>query len=405
MKRIGFTPSELKSIAGLASVIGFRMLGLAALIPVFSVWAVSMPGATPFLAGVAFGVYGLTQAILQIPFGFLSDRLGRKPVVATGLLIFGIGSIMGALTDDIYLLIAARFLQGAGAIASASFAWIADLTHPSRRNMAMAFMGIAIGGGIVSGMIFGPVIGAYMGVPFLFWMAAALSGVALCVTLFVLKEPEPKAHDKGGLAFTLDPVKAFSYVGRPELLRLDFAGFVVNASMIAVFFAVPLELAAKFEMGELWKIYLPLAFMGGMAMMIFSRKADAGAGGAVIWGAQGAVAISLAVFALTSGVKGALAGFAIFFTAFSVMEAVLPATVSKIADPRHKGSIIGAFNFSQFMGTFAGGLLAGALAEANDGLLFWILAALNAVAAIWLMTLRPANASSPVHDSPAEKEA
>ena len=279
MSRSKFSSIEKKSIAGLSSVIGLRMLGLSMIIPVFSVYAIKLPGSTAFLAGIAFGIYGLTQAFLQIPFGFISDRLGRKPVVIFGLALFGAGSVICAVTDNIYILIAGRFLQGGGAIASACFAWIADLTQESRRNMAMAFMGISIGGGIVIGMIVGPIIGGVMGVSFLFWLSALLSVAGMIITAIWLEEATvPDDQKQAGF----DPKELVKLASQPDLMRLNATGFLVNICMIATFFSVPLQLAEHFEMGELWKIYLPLSLMGGTAMMFSSRRADGGSARSVI---------------------------------------------------------------------------------------------------------------------------
>lgn len=371
---------EKKAIAGLSGVIGLRMLGLSLLIPVFSVYAIGLPGSNNFLAGIAFGIYGLTQAILQIPFGYLSDRFGRKPVVAGGLAAFGVGSVIAAVTSNIYVLIAARTLQGAGAIASACFAWIADLTEESRRNRAMAFMGIAVGGGVVMGMILGPIAGGVMGVPFLFWVAAALSILAIVITAGILREPPNNArHEEVELG--LDPAKIMKVAGSPDLLRLDAAGFLVNMCMIGAFFTVPIQLSKSFEMGELWKIYIPLSLMGATAMMFSSMKADKGSPRMVITTAFVALAIAFVILAFAASIGMTLAGFAIFFTGFSVLEATLPAAVSKLADPSNKGAIIGVYNFSQFSGTFVGGAMAGALNGSEKGTIFIVLCVAAATAA------------------------
>ncbi|MBF0170622.1 MAG: MFS transporter [Nitrospinae bacterium] len=369
-RAFSFPPAEKKAIAGLASVLSARMFGLSVLIPVFSVYAMGLPDSTPLLAGIAFSVYGLTQAVLQIPFGYFSDRFGRKPVVIGGLALFAAGSVLGGLTTNIYVLIVARFIQGAGAIASACFAWIADLTDVSRRNMAMAFMGMSIGGGIVMGMILGPVIAGYTGVQFLFWLTAGLSVVAILITAIFLKEPSKEAHHN---EFSLNPRTVLGYAMDPNLLRLDAAGMLVNMSMIAAFFMAPIQIAKHFEMGELWKIYLPLALFGGMAMMFSSKAADRGAARKVITGALLAVAVAFALMAHFPSIYGLLAGFSLFFAAFSVLEATLPAAVSKLADPTHKGAIIGVFNFSVFMGTFFGGMLAGVLALSHETLFFYLI--------------------------------
>ncbi len=379
MKKPGFSPAEKKAIAGLSAVIGFRMLGLSALIPVFSVYALSLPGSSPMLAGLAFGVYGLTQALLQIPFGFMSDKYGRKPVVVVGLAIFGIGSVIAAMTGNIYTLIAARFLQGAGAIASACFAWIADLTDASRRNMAMAFMGISIGGGITLGMIFGPVLGSALGVPFLFWMAALLSVLAIYITLFILREPEKPETDVDP-DFALNPRIALKYAATWDLFKLDLAGFIVNTSMIGTFFIVPLRLAESFAMSELWQIYLPFSVFGCAAMMFSSIRADRGSAKEVI--AMSHIFIALSFFGLALGEETwvVIVSFGIFFSAFSALEATLPAAVTKLADPEHKGSIVGVYNFSQFMGTFVGGVSAGLFAGVG-GSYMCVLAISNVIAA------------------------
>ncbi len=373
-----FSFIEKKSIAGLSSVIGLRMLGLSMIIPVFSVYAIQLPGSTAFLAGVAFGIYGLTQAFLQIPFGYMSDRLGRKPVVIFGLALFGVGSVICAVTDNVYILIAGRFLQGGGAIASACFAWIADLTEESRRNMAMAFMGIAIGAGIVTGMIIGPAIGGATGVSFLFWAAALLSVAAMLITAIWLEEAAVPDNQKQTV---FDPKEIVKLASQPDLMRLNITGFLVNICMIATFFSVPLKLAKHFEMGELWKIYLPLSLMGGVAMMFSSRKADAGSPRVVIVNSLIALGLAYIILFIGGGIWMTLVGFAIFFTGFSVLEATLPAAVSKLADSVHKGTIIGVFNLSQFSGTFVGGLLAGWLNGTDTRLLFAFLIAASFFAA------------------------
>ncbi|VAX17329.1 Inner membrane transport protein YajR [hydrothermal vent metagenome] len=383
MGKLGFSRGEIKSIAGLASVIASRMLGLSLIIPVFSVYATGLPGSTAFLAGLAFGIYGLTQAVLQIPFGYMSDRFGRKPVVAFGLAIFGLGSVMAAMTDNIYVLIAARFLQGAGAIASACIAWLADLTEPSRRNMAMAFAGISIGGSIVLGMILGPIIGGIIGVAPLFWVAAVLSVIAIFVTLGVLKEPEANHRTT-----TADSGLSFAKIKRvaitPDLLKLDIAGFVLNACMIATFFSVPLKLSESFAMSELWKVYLPLSIAGGFVMMMSSRKADKGSARKVLTGAFFLMFVAFVVLAFSNGLPSLLGGFSLFFVGLCVLEASMPAAVTTLADPANRGSVVGVYNLSQFMGTFLGGMFAGWLAQTEPAIVFGVMAA-GALMAAWLM--------------------
>ena len=389
----GFTSLEKKSIAGLSGVIGLRMLGLSMIIPVFSVYALQLPHSSAILAGLAFGIYGFTQAVLQIPFGYFSDRIGRKKVVAFGLILFGLGSVICALTDNIYILILGRMLQGGGAIASACFAWVADLTEPSHRSSAMAFLGISVGGSIVMGMIFGPIISGATGVRFLFWLAVLFCVGALFVTLFLVPEKKQKHPSEFE---TLDPRVIIKHAAKPDLLRLNLTGFMVNMAMIATFFVVPLRLAERFETSQLWKIYLPLSVMGALAMMLTARRADAGGARGVIAGSLISLCAAYLILGLGTTLPYTLAGFSIFFTAFSVLEAVLPSAVSKLADPTHKGAIIGVYNFSQFMGTFVGGVSAGLLVARHESAVFLFLFAVMIVTAV---VIRGAgNLSTPIKD-------
>lgn len=378
-----FPAQEKKAIVGLSSVLGLRMLGLSFMIPVMSVYATGLPGSTTLLAGIAFGIYGLTQALLQIPFGYMSDRFGRRPVVATGLFIFGVGSVIAAVTTNIHVLIAARFLQGAGAIASACFAWVADLTEESRRNMAMGFLGMSVGAGVVGGMVLGPVIGGAMGVPFLFWLTATLSALGIYITVFRLKEP-PANQPHESADFSMSVKTTISHAINPDLLKLDVVGFLVNASMIATNFYVPLRLKETLTMGELWKVYLPLTALGGMTMMVSTRRADKGNPKIIITGALSSLIAGFLVMSTSPEFWTVVAGFGLFFCGFSVLEATLPAAVSKLANPKHRGSIIGVYNLSQFFGVFVGGALAGLLSAKHYSALFVIMAIGAATAAVFV---------------------
>jgi MFS family permease len=378
-----FPAQEKKAIIGLSSVLGLRMLGLSFMIPVMSVYATSLPGSTTLLAGIAFGIYGLTQAFLQIPFGYMSDRFGRRPVVAMGLFIFAIGSVIAAMTTDIYVLIGARFLQGAGAIASACFAWVADLTDESRRNMAMGFLGMSVGAGVVGGMVLGPVIGGAMGVPFLFWLTATLSVLGIYITIFKLKEP-PSNQPHESADFALSLKTTFQHAFSPDLLKLDVVGFLVNGSMIATNFYVPLRLKETLTMGELWKVYLPLTVLGGMTMMIATRRADNGNPKVIITAALSLLALGFVVMSTSPDFWTVVAGFGLFFCGFSVLEATLPAAVSKLANPKHRGSIIGMYNLSQFSGVFVGGMLAGLLSAKHYSALFVIMAVAAVTAVVFV---------------------
>lgn len=384
-KTSGFSGDEKKAIAGLSAVISFRVLGLSLLIPIFVIYAMGLPGASPMLAGLAMGTYGLTQAILQIPFGYMSDKYGRKPVVAGGLILYGLGSVMAALTTNIHMLIAARALQGGGAIASSCFAWVADLTEVSRRNMAMAFLGMSVGLSMVLGLVFGPIIAGAHSVPFVFWVTAALAGVGVLITVFLLKEP-PKSKRHSEHDFDISLTALFQYAATPALLRFDFIGFLVSACMVATFFVVPLRLKQHMDIHELWKVYIPLSVLGSLAMMYASRKADKGHQKSVFITALGLLAIAFAILSYGTGFWITFAGFAVFFTGFFILEAALPAAVSKLAEERHKGSIIGVYNFSQFMGSFIGGIFAGWLGARAGAAMFIAMALASLIAMATIAT-------------------
>jgi len=379
-----FTVKEKKTLFNLSLVIGFRMLGLSMLIPVFSTYAIGLQKSSGFLVGLAFGVYGLTQALFQIPFGHLSDKFGRRLVVALGLTLFGIGSAICAITDDIYILIIGRFIQGSGAITSACFAWVADVTTESHRNRAMAFMGIAIGGGIVFGMILGPSLGGTWGVGFLFWLTTLFSMVGLFIILFLMEEnTEGYVKDT---SFTTDSSHLLKVIFEPEFMRLNVTGFIVNMSMIATFFTVPLRLAKSFSMSDLWIIYLPLSVIGAIAMMYSSRRADLGNGRTMLILALSVLSSAFLMLFVGTTLLTTLGGFALFFGAFSVLEAILPATVSKLSHPEKRGVTIGVYNLFQFSGTFFGGIVAGWLYAYSENAIFSIMMALTFISVALIAT-------------------
>jgi MFS family permease len=353
------TPFEIRAALSLASIYALRMLGLFMILPVFALYAEHLDGVTPLLVGVAIGVYGLTQAMLQIPFGMASDRVGRKPVIAVGLLIFAIGSVVAAMADTIHGVIIGRALQGAGAVAAAVMALVADLTREDHRSKAMAVIGMTIGISFIVAMVAGPLLDQWIGVPGIFWLTSllALAGIAILFTVV----PTPK---KITLHRETEPVPAkFSEVLHDrELLRLDLGIFVLHMILTASFVAVPLALRdAGLAPADHWQLYLPVMVVAmGLAIPFIivaevKRKMKQ-----VFVGAVAALFLGQLLFAgMHDNVLAIAVLMLLFFSAFNLLEATLPSLVSKVSHADSKGTAMGIYASSQFIGAFIGGVLGG----------------------------------------------
>ncbi len=355
-------PKERRTTLCLASIYAFRMLGLFMILPIFSLYIHEIRYATPFLIGFALGIYGLTQAILQIPFGMCSDRIGRKPVILAGLILFIIGSIVAALSHSIYGIILGRALQGAGAIGSTLTAFVADTTQEQNRLKAMAMIGMTIGLSFIIAMILGPALNNWVGLSGIFWLTAVLALLGIVIILFVV--PTPKAHLHHSDS---EPVLSlFSKIlTNKELLRLDFGIFALHAMLTAVFLAIPLTLTheAGLAPDHQWFIYLPVLLLAFVAMVPFIIIAEAKRKMKTVF--TGAIAVlalvSLLLWLFSSHVVALAVLLFFFFTAFTLLEASLPSLIAKIAPAGSKGTAMGVYSSSQFLGIFVGGTLGGYL--------------------------------------------
>lgn len=357
-----FTSGEKKSVFGMSLVLSSRMLGLFLLLPVFSIYVHEMKGATTLLTGITFGAYSLTQMLFQVPFGLLSDKLGRKFVIILGLTIFAVGSIIAAITTNIYILMAARFLQGSGAIASACMAWIADSTNENIRNTAMGFMGMSIGLSITLGMIVGPIVGGTWSVQYIFWICLFLSLINILYVSLFLKNPFPISQLR-----QINP--AFNHwsdvLKQNGLWKLDISGFLKNVCMSAIFFAIPLLLKKHYQMTHMWKIYLPITLIGTVIMMGSSRLADKGY--VKHFFIAGFVLIMIAAILIgcsEDNLQRLIYGFFIYYAGQSLLEPIFPSTVSKLAPAHYTGTTFGVFNMSQYLGIFCGSMVAGTIVSA-----------------------------------------
>ncbi|HZU89753.1 MAG TPA: MFS transporter [Stellaceae bacterium] len=384
------TRQELRATGALAAVFAMRLLGLFMIYPIFAASARHLRGATPETIGLALGAYGLTQGLLQIPFGLLSDRIGRKLVIAGGLVLFGIGSAVAALSSSIEGVMLGRILQGMGAVGSVVLALVADLTRDEVRTRAMALVGVTIGLSFVVAIAVGPLLAAAIGLSGIFWLTAALALLGIAVTLFLVPTPPRLLRHRDAEAV---PALLVRVLRDPELLRLDFAIFALHAILTASFLAVPallvgaLHLAAPAD----WKLYLPVLAASVVLMAPVVLLAEKSARMKEIFLLTIAVlAGSLLMLALGGTSAGVVvAALVLFFAAFNTMEAVLPSLITKTAPAGAKGTATGIYSSAQFLGIFFGGAVGGwASAAGGAGAVFGFTLA---VALAWLalaMTMR-----------------
>ncbi len=353
--------TEKKAAYSLALVYALRMLGLFMILPVFSLYADQYEAATPLLIGLAIGIYGLTQGIFQLPFGFLSDRLGRKPVIVAGLLIFAVGSVVAAEAGSIGEIIAGRALQGAGAIAAAVMALAADLTREQVRLRVMAIIGMSIGASFMLSMVLGPVIAAEYGLSLLFWITAVLALAGVVVLLFVTPQPAaPRFHRDAQLSLK----DVGKMIGNVELLKLSAGVLILHLVLSATFVVFPLVL--KFELmidaAAHWKTYLSvfaLSVVFLIPMVICAEKYNRSKTLFVI--AVLMLIVAELGLALSQSYVATFIFLVVFFSAFNFLEAVLPTTVTRVAPADMKGTAMGLFSSAQFFGAFIGGVLGGVL--------------------------------------------
>lgn len=347
---------EIRATWSLASLFALRMLGLFMILPVFALYGQDLAGATPTLIGLAIGAYGLTQALLQIPFGLLSDKIGRKPVIVAGLLIFLVGSLVAAEADTIYGVIVGRALQGAGAIASAVMALLADLTRDDQRAKAMAMVGASIGMSFALALIAGPVLSGWFQLEGLFIFTAILAGFGVALTLWVVPTPDERRvlRDTRPMADHLSDV-----LKNPSLLRLDFGVFSLHMVLTAMFVVMPgwLLHQAGVDKDHHWMVYLPILFLSFVLMlplMIVAEKARKIKQVFML----GVALLGLSLLALSqwhTSLWSIALGLFVFFWGFNLLEALLPSLVSKIAAPGYKGTSMGVYSTCQFLGAFTGG--------------------------------------------------
>ncbi len=388
-------------LLGLSLVLSLRMFGISMVFPVFTLYAGKFTSA-PVLLGIAFSGYALTQAIFQIPFGYLSDRYGRVKILFAGMLIFSAGSFLAAFPQTIYWLILARFLQGMGAITSTVIAFISDVFQDAVRSRAMAIIGIAFSLSFSLGMPLGSYIAGKAGISFIFLITGFLTLISSLLIIFTLKEKR-----SGNKVRTLNDIKIIDGLKIPELLKIDIAGVIANFNLLAMFFVMPVVLGRYLVVEHFWRILLPMVVTGMVVSYISAYFGDKGWRREVgLAGYLFFIAGSIMLIEINS-VDSPVLLFFIFttiFTGFSILEAILPAMLTKSAPEDMVGTASGVYNMMQFTGSFLGGIGASMLYFRNSGVFGIFMMFISFGGALLMLTIKKSgNYTHPIQNETSGK--
>lgn len=378
------TPLERQSSVALATLFAARMLGLFLLTPIFAVAARTLVGGDdPARVGLALGAYGLTQAVMQIPLGMASDRYGRRPVIVFGMLLFVLGGVICALTNDVNWVTVGRVVQGLGAVSAAITAWIADATRPEVRTRAMAMVGGSIGISFALSLVLSPMLVGEFGLSGLFWAISLLGFVCLLIAMFFVPSVPRSEAD-------IVQATARDVLHHGGLLRLNFGVFCLHFILMSLFMVAPglLGHLGGYDSATLWKVYLPVILASFVLMVpaVFYTETRHAHKAALEWSVLGLVVVLGLLPWLKASFALVVAAFIGFFVFFNILEALQPSLVSRVAPPTYKGLALGFYNTAQSLGVFAGGVLGGLLVRSGGpSLVFWVAAML---AAVWLFTAR-----------------
>ncbi len=382
----------MKQVMPLSLIVALRFLGLFIVLPVLSAYALTLEGANAFIVGIVIGSYALTQAIFQVPFGMLSDKIGRKKTLLIGLLIFILGSIVAALATDIYTLMFGRFLQGAGAIGSVVTAMISDLVKEESRSHAMAIMGGTIAMSFAVAMVAGPLVGGYYGVDKLFWITAVLAISAILILFTAVPQPPKIVHNYS------EEESKMKEVFKDESLKIMYVTFLFHTSIMTMaFLIIPIVMTQSVEDGgfgwakmDLWKVYIPAMIAGLIAMgpaAVFGEKKDKGKEIFLLSIILIGLGFLLMGFATSSTLF--IIGVVLFFIGFNMFEPLLQSFVSKFAKVHQKGAALGVANSFAYFGAFLGGMLGGWLLHSySRGTLALVVLGLSVLWFLWVLKLR-----------------
>ncbi|SFF58569.1 Predicted arabinose efflux permease, MFS family [Fontimonas thermophila] len=369
---------EWRAVLGLGALYALRMIGMFMILPVFQPFAAGLPGGDrPWLVGLAMGIYGLTNALLQIPLGIASDRYGRKPVIYLGMAVFALGSVIAGAADSIGWILVGRALQGAGAVSSAVAALLADVTRESVRTTAMAILGAGMGLSFILALVTGPIVSGWIGVSGIFYLTAVLALLSLPVVFFGVPTPELPSVRAGGFRAVLTD---------GQLLRFDAGIFLLHGTMYALFLGAPLAIVQTLGLPaeRHWQVYLPVLLLSIVPVFPLIRWAEGrGHAKAVFLAAIAVLSCALGLAALLHRSPGGLLGaLLLFFVAFNYLEGALPSMISRRAPSAHKGAALGVYSSAQFLGAFAGGTVGGVALQ--HGGIPGVFAAAALLPLIWL---------------------
>lgn len=371
-----------KTIMPLSFIIALRFFGLFIVLPVISVYALSLEGANATLVGVVVGGYALTQVIFQVPFGVMSDKLGRKGTIITGLLLFAIGSLICAVATDIFTLMLGRLLQGAGAIGAVVTAMISDLVKEHERSKAMALMGSFIGLSFAIAMIAGPLIGGFIGVPVLFYLTMFLALISIYILVKKVPNPPIITHTYN------EKLKLKDVLGNANINRMNITNFLQKALMTFAFLVIPIILTKTYgwQKQELWHVYLPAMLFGLLSMPFASIIAEKkGKFKEVLSLGILFFIISYLVIGFAHSSTIFAIGVVIFFIGFNMHEPIMQSLTSKFAKVHQRGSVLGVFNSFGYLGTFVGGLIGGIMLDRADLSTFSII--ITVVCILWVILI------------------
>jgi len=372
---------EKRAAVSLALIFAMRMLGLFMLMPVMAIYGEDLSGVSPLWIGIAIGAYGLTQALFQIPMGWLSDRFGRRRIIVFGLLIFALGSVIAGFATSIEMVTLGRAVQGMGAIASAVLALASDVTREEQRPKVMAVIGMCIGMSFAAALVLGPMIAKSYGLQGVFFVTAVMALVGIVIVLTLVPVSYTRGHSG---EVTASSGKIIAMLLHPQLLRLDFGVLVLHMMMTSLFIALPVQLAKSgLSIEQHWQVYLPvlfLSFVFMVPMIIVAAKRGI---------EKNMFMVAIAMLVAASGLMTLSSEFwplvltvFLFFIGFNFLEASLPAHVSRLSPAGQKGSAMGVYSSSQFLGAFLGGITGGYLVQQFG---FSYLFGANAVLALsWL---------------------
>jgi predicted MFS family arabinose efflux permease len=382
----------IKTVMPLSLIVALRFLGLFIVLPVLSAYALTLDGANAFIVGIVVGGYALTQTIFQVPFGLMSDKIGRKKTLLIGLLIFILGSVVAALSSDIYTLMLGRFLQGAGAIGSVVTAMISDLVKEETRSHAMAIMGGTIAMSFAVAMIAGPLIGGYYGVDKLFWITAILATAAILILFTQVPNPPKIVHNYS------EEESKMKEVFKDRSLVIMYVTFLFHTSIMTMaFLIIPIVMTQSVEEGgfawdktELWKVYIPAMVMGLIAMgpaAVFGEKRDKGK--EIFLLSIILIAIGFVLMGFATSALPFIIGVVLFFIGFNMFEPLLQSFVSKFAKVHQKGAALGVANSFAYFGAFLGGMIGGWILHSySRATLAVVVLLLSALWFWWVMKLR-----------------